>query len=43
MSEDEALEMHKAVTLKSHDLKWVLTENECMETAERARGAGSAA
>jgi isopropylmalate/homocitrate/citramalate synthase len=43
LSEDEALEVLKAVKLKSHDLKRVLTEEEFMELAEQVRGTGSGA
>jgi len=40
LDEDEALEVLKAVKLKSHDLKRVLSENEFMEIAESIRGGG---
>jgi len=40
LDEDEALEVLKAVKLKSHDLKRVLTEGEFMEIAEGIRSGG---
>ncbi len=40
LSEDDALEVLRAVKLKSHDLKRVLTEGEFMEIAEGVIGKG---